>query len=164
MGIPKITQMAINAALSGGGGKREGTAIPSEKRIELIYFNINNTKEETNAILSQLTFIQTDLLPDPLYPILASSGGSFSKPLYLFVVKNGEEYTIMGSIDIASGEAWRVYCSEEWAGVNGWISDFSMPCVASAVFIGGRSASEFMGMPVGAENEKIKNVLSITPF
>ena len=47
----------INGLFGGGGGKREGTAIPVGQPVSKIYFNTNNTIEETNAILSQLTFV-----------------------------------------------------------------------------------------------------------
>lgn len=149
----------------GGGGKREGTAVPVGERVEQIYFNTNSTKEETDAILSQLTYIQTDLFPYPVYPIfMLSDGGTFSQPIYLFAVNLGGEYNIRGGVDISSGETFVIYNSREMAG-NGWASNLGdVVVMTAAVFARGEGSTEFIGMPIGTENEKIKNIVSITPF
>lgn len=149
----------------GGGGKREGTAVPVGEEIERIYFNINSPQEETKAILSQLTFILTDLFPSPIYPILATTGSQFAPPIYLFAVKTGGNYRIMGCTDISVKETlFTLYSSTEGFG-KGWITLFNnVPIVVSTLFTVSSGMTELMGTPIGTENEKIKNIVSITPF
>lgn len=154
-----------------GGGKREGTAIPAGQPVKRIYFNIENTKEETNAILSQLTFVQTPLMDYPLYAVYANTEdgdlGSF-----VYITDEGEGMYHIGVVyRISTSIANAFYSSENYSGnYNGWLpandSETGFPVIVGVlpVFHAGQTLTDFNGIPVGAENEKIKNVLSITPF
>ena len=157
-----------------GGGKREGTAIPVGEVVDRIYFNTNNTREETMAILSQLTFIETPLYPSPIYLIYVNTAdgnlGSF-----MLVAKTGGgddvNFEIIEARDITS----EILTSYFWSGMDGTINGwnlcpsevtYNIPVLFSGVKLVdfGAALSDFGGIPVGTENEKIKNVLSITPF
>lgn len=162
---------------TGGGSSVEGTAIPVGGAPEKIYFNLNNSVKQTNDYLSQLTYIQTDLFEYPIYGICGYSINEY--PIIMFARK--EE--VLGSLNVpivtygiwcltTSGNLIELYNTEEWGGENKgfktidfdpiqinsyglvycWYDDKSTPL------------TEFMGLPLGLENEKIKNVLSITPF
>ena len=76
---------------TGGGGSVEGTAIPVGVAPQRVYFNLNNTIEQTNAYLSQLTYVQTDLFE---YPICGICGYLLGEtPVLMFAVKIGATVT-----------------------------------------------------------------------
>lgn len=151
-----------------GGGKREGTAIPVGQPVERIYFNTNNTAEETNALLSQLTYMQTPLSADPIHPIFAyidpNGNGYTGKVIYAIHI--GNAYFISCATDLINQVGDTLYST---SGIfNGWnyknLDNTGLTCMVGAVVLNSVSLTEWNGIPVGAENEKIKNVLSITPF
>lgn len=163
----------------GGGGKREGTAIPVGQAVEKIYFNTNNTIEETNAILSQLTFVDLGF-GSPMCLVYANTiDGDVGN--YIAVSKNNGNYDIMliTSITQENGPTHTIYSStREAGGCNGWINAEANAFYyqgaywsqriyfsnAMEMLNNGENLTDFQGVPIGAENEKIKNVLSITPF
>lgn len=173
-----ITELAMAKKLfGGGGGKRGGTAIPVGQPVERIYFNIHNSIEETNALLSQLTYVQTPLMEHPICAIYANTADGNSGS-FIFATKEGEdEYGIWEVWDIANNEGIRYFdkpntAMGEKVYFNGWEKRYKLSShygyymlpSGIEVFAGGQSLTDFSGLPVGAENEKIKNVLSITPF
>ena len=164
----------------GGGGKREGTAIPYGQPVKKIYFNTENTKEETDALLSQLTYVE-GILSSPVHFIYANTlDGDLG--YYLYVKKDDSAYEIrlLTSLTGAGGSnEFSIYSSNAEAIHNNgwWTMDETMfyyngaywsqtlwiPNAMSAIG-SGTTLTDFMGVPIGAENEKIKDVLSITPF
>ena len=164
-----ITEYAIAKKLF-GGGKRGGTAIPAGEDIDRIFFNIGNTTEETNAILSKLTFVQTPLLDYPIYIVYARAVSLVQGEFYI-VLNLGGEYLISCVTNAAEGIGADLYNSLNGNGsdgVNGW-SEFSCDLGTvipggTSVYKGGAILTDVEGIPVGLENDKIKNVLSITPF
>ena len=87
-----ITEYAINKKLF-GGGKRGGTAIPAGVAVDRIYFNTNNTREETSALLSQLTYIE-GLMELPIALIYGHCDGNFEGD-FIYAIKSGELYGIV---------------------------------------------------------------------
>lgn len=156
----------------GGGGKREGTAIPAGEEVNLIFFNLANTTEQTNALLSQLTFVETPLLTYPIYAVYANTEDG-NKGDFIIVVKVEEDrYNITKITNIAQSVDYPIYDTEVaddryngWTVVHGG-SEATYGFIGASPIItkDGQSLTDFNGIPVGAENEKIKNVLSITPF
>lgn len=172
-----ITEYAIAKKLFGGGGsgKREGTAIPVGVPIDRIYFNINNTPEETDAILSQLTYVEGafDL---PVYAACAcTTDGNIGTFIAVFALdgQDAGHYSIMLFDSLTTLNQVTIYYSgaaEEGWQYNSWIKGDgfrSYPgydTTVNSLGVNMPSLTELMGLPVGAENEKIKNVLSVTPF
>lgn len=172
MGIPKITEMAINSALS-GGGKRGGTAIPAGVAVDRIYFNTNNTREETNAILSQLTYVE-GIMEYPIALIYACVDGNYEGDFF-FAIKSGELYGIIQQRTLTNDTTTLFVGIDDVEHFNnGWLKlnnnygtdgGTNYYCVQFAeLHKKGQPLADFMGFPIGTENEKIKNVLSITPF
>lgn len=185
--IENITEYAINKKLfGGGGGKREGTAIPRGVAVDRIYFNTENTIKETNALLSQLTYVQTQLLEHPICAIYANA--ATEAPYYgsfIIAIKvSDSEYWLAEISNITDALSYNFYNSSyyKWKKTNGWKNLYKTEVAYGDNAICGymwitsmfvlkelgempfTPLTEFMGIPVGAENEKIKNVLSITPF
>ena len=171
-----ITKLAFAKKLfGGGGGKREGTAIPAGEEVNLIFFNLSNTIEETNAILSQLTFVQTPLLQHPIYAVYARTDDG-NEGIFVIVVKMDENHYAISQIsNIANATSCEVFNganSSDWR-YQGWLYSVANTryALCDLVVSGGAvmpddymPITNLSGIPIGAENEKIKNVLSITPF
>ena len=164
----------------GGGGKREGTAIPVGEVVDRIYFNTELPVEEMRNYLSQLTYVQTPLLESPLCAIYAKPTGDNTGIFIFATIARDNEYSIECVTNIVTQEFATLYftVSADDSGknspsYNGWQKayrfkqsnaeeQFDIGVDSLGVF--GASITDFNGIPVGAENEKIKNVLSITPF
>lgn len=172
-----IFDIAIAKKLfGGGGGKREGTAIPVGQAVEHIFLNLANTQAETNAILSQLTYVQTPLLQYPLYAVYANTEDGNMGSFVVVLKLDENSYAISHIGNIASAIRSELFNGKKanfdvtyngWQyGMTGNTSDISkvVICGAVPVYQGGACLTDFNGIPVGAENEKIKNVLSATPF
>lgn len=161
----------------GGGGKRKGTAIPAGEVVERIYFNTANTREETCALLSQLTYIETELSEAPIYPIYVNINENNKGDFVLAIKYNSTEYGIMYMYGVDVSPAVLFGLTENPTANNGWLYGgveyrsaigFINYLDAGVQFVClnkiGQPVTDFMGLPIGTENEKIKNVLSITPF
>lgn len=161
-----------------GGGKGsvapvEGTAIPVGEAVGRIYFNTNLSVEETNEYLSQLTYVQTPLYEYPISVIYAEQNGDQICALFATLITTDKnDYQIMVTSDIRI-EPMLLFNSR---GVDRWrnngfrVEPNDLTTYAYAVETNSIAwedyiaLTDFNGLPIGAENEKIKNVLSITPF
>ena len=153
-----------------GGGKREGTAVKAGEVVERIYFNTKLTAEETNAILSQLTFV------NGFYTAYVCANMATMKGHLISVSRRDNGYIITYQDDLAGTNVHVLfnipYYTEQTNGWDGEIDPiydgFSVCRVSRYIDLtitdSMQPLTEGMGMTVGAENEKIKNVLSITPF
>lgn len=177
-----ITELALYKKLfGGGGGKREGTAIPYGQPVERIYFNTEKTKAEIDAILSQLTYVDVGLgTPVSMiyantlngdvgnYIYAANNNGTYEIILLMgLTAETAKQYTIYNSDFDSPGGWWthsELVFQYEVNGHNQGVYQTLMIPYAMEVIGIGTTLTEFMGVPIGAENEKIKNVLSITPF
>lgn len=150
----------------------EGTAIPVGEPVERIYFNTNLSVEEVDSYLSQLTYVDMGL-DYPVYFALFSTT-SFIDGIVVIKADGGYGIAYAHGMSLTDFGLCNVYDS-----YKGWL-------ITEDVYYGGRneeigfvpsaipfygldgsgltSIPDFNGIPVGAENEKIKNVLSITPF
>lgn len=172
-----IMEYAKFKKMFGGGGSPasvEGTAIPMDYVPKFLYFNINNTPTETNAYLSQLTYVQTDLYE---YPISGICGYYLTETNMLGIcaerVPDGEAFNYKIHV-MTTTSATEIYDSsnEHWVEWNNGFNEanqdtyayFSYKMMYCGYPMDASILTEFMGLPLGLENEKIKNVLSITPF
>lgn len=157
----------------GGGGKREGTAIPVGQAVDMIYFNCHNTMDETNEILSQLTYVDIGV-GSPVYIAYAALESETSGDiLAIFEIDHdAKRYQIAKITDIATAAYTAYFWGGSDNGANGWGIEMEQPVLMyiPALMAGipviswYQPLTDLMGVPIGAENEKIKNVLSITPF
>ncbi len=158
----------------GGGSVApvEGTAIPVGSAPGQIYFNVNNIREETDAYLSQLTYVQTDLFE---YPISLICGYLFNeKPVIVYAEQKltplGHCYAIYCFVLDSIIELYNSAKNDYVLYNNGFVVedlDLVQRCSGALVFRLKDDVTvltDFYGLPLGLENEKIKNVLSITPF
>jgi hypothetical protein len=154
--------------ITGGGGSVEGTAIPVGVPVEKIYFNTALSVEETNAYLSQLTYVDIGF-GTPINILYAqTSDGNEGTIILARRVEGGYSINIVGNVSEGKSDAVFV------GGANGigWSSHRlenvtdTVYCHFNMIDIVNISPvlTNFNGLPIGAENEKIKNVLSITPF
>lgn len=170
--MEKITEIAINRKMY-GGGKREGTAIPVSEIAERVYFNTSASKEEVDAVLSQLPYVQTDLFAVPIY--IAYLEVTSWNPSFMFgilIAQHEEGYDIRamrGNINDPGGVGESIV----YNAVAGWganIADggFDISGHISSVLCNDTECdyapSDYNGLPIGAQNELINGVLSITPF
>lgn len=160
-----------------GGGKREGTAIPVGQHVDRIYFNTELPVEEMRAYLSQLTYIQTPLLEAPLCAIYVNTANGQTGFFVIATKISNNDYAILCITNVANGEFASIYGThlvdiQDQGYYNGWQKAYNfayagyvqLDLTVNSIAVNGASIADFSGLPVGAENEKIKNVLSITPF
>lgn len=174
-----ITEYAIAKKLFGGGGaKKDGTAIPIGEYVERIYFNTELPVEEMRASLSLLTYVQTPLSEFPLYAIYGNTADGQTGICIVVLKISDSDYVLQCITNMVTMAGAILYGtpyvdSGDKGYYNGWHkpaghfqynSGISVDLVANSLGVSGASLSNFSGIPVGAENEKIKNVLSITPF
>lgn len=147
----------------------EGTPIPIGKKVKEIYFNTINTTEQTDAYLSQLTYIQTQFLPDPLYPIYAYTEDGTTGCFIIAQKKSDDNYIITVIEDVINQSFIDIYDSREPLN-NSFITYYDDYTNGFDYYMNGfflnnkESLSEWNGLPIGTENEKLKYVLSTTPF
>jgi hypothetical protein len=156
--------------ISSGGGSVEGTAIPVGVRVEKIYFNMGLSTEEMKAYLSQLTYVDIGLG----YPVNVVFASDRNFLLVMQVV--GGYHIAHNTVPYFDGNEIILYemGGREWYsisrykgyddGMGGEEDEVVSRCGIGALFLENTSLADFNGFPIGAENEKIKNVLSITPF
>lgn len=166
-----ITELALYKKLF-GGGKRTGTAIKAGEWAEKIFFNFGNSVAETNAILSKLPFLKTPFLEFPVYVAYAAANDESGNGEFITIINAGNGvYSIVFIKSISDSLSDNLYLGEDGGAerYNGWagcVSNKGITYVHGGVYLSGwyTPITELFGIPVGTENDKIKNVLSITPF
>ena len=133
-----------------------GTPVPNNGTIvDTIYFNTALSKAEVHNILSQLTYSDTGqgywiavLFVDAAYSVGVCVMTNSKKTVFAMAHAVGETiwFDTMGMSDPSV------------LNENGWLANFDgvLPC-------GVASLSED-GLPVGNQNDKLANLVSITPF
>lgn len=162
--------------IKGGGGSVEGTAIPVGVPVEKIYFNTSLSVDETVAYLSQLTYFDVGF--EALINVIFGGHDNF-----LIAMKSGERtYTLIHTTQ-PNLEGDVLICFTNKGLNTGFLGWYQIPrtveiegdnnesenvpvsyCCVGGIALGLPSLTDLDGLPVGVENEKIKNVLSITPF
>lgn len=144
----------------------EGTKIPIGTWVGTIYFNTGNTVAETNEILGRLTYVQTPLLPRPIYPIFAYTSDGMSGVFIFAVDMGGGLYNITWASDLTGSSYVDVFKGQIDNANNGFMTlgVGGITALFNGFDVNFSSLSDFSGLAVGSENEKIKNVMSITPF
>jgi hypothetical protein len=154
--------------ITGGGGSPaivEGTAIPVGAPVDTIYFNANLSNEQIDAYLSQLTY--TDIGFGNPVSLLYAQTSDYNSGIFLFVSQGYDGYAVLCWNTISNQYGAIMYSStvgipnEQY---NTEHSKVSIPYVQYDITCEEPVIIDFMGLPIGAENKKIKNVLSITPF
>lgn len=173
-----IFELAKAKALIGGGGKRTGTAIPADAVVDRIYFNTNNTREETYALLSQLTYIE-GVTEYPVALIYACCDETYTGDfIYALKIQHpayGYAYMINYARNLVAVNGCTLfgYISNDafengWSKTREYLIQDSGTAILGAQFLEltktGQPLLDLQGLPIGTENEKIKNVLSVTPF
>lgn len=133
----------------------EPTAIDPVGTYDKIYFNTGLTYEQAAFIFNQLTFI--DSTP-PLYLAFASNDGGNDQDGYymLAIKKDNSDYTLCGSIP-GVGEVTIL-------DKNGWSSGILYLNGVYEPSIPLNGVDTVLVIPVGQQNELLKDVFSSTPF
>lgn len=142
-----------------GGTIKEGTTVPNDIEVEFLYFNESKTYEEWDKVLSQITFVDASALGmnEFIYPIICDSslitdyteGVIFVKSEY-----NGTNFYRLAYLNVGKGVIVRLgQISVDKVVMTGVIefTNVAYPLLADM-------------LPIGTQNELIKNFVSITPF
>lgn len=133
----------------------QGTTIPDNGMVEKIYFNRNLSYDEVTDILKSLRFVDTPFTSDPVYPIVLFSGG-----LCFFVVDESDsKYAIYGTTDITNPSlATVVFSNFTFDDKMGW------HLIVDYIDTNANVVSEYSGLPIGSQNDKLSSLFSTTPF
>lgn len=168
-GIVDVSQYA-SAEVSVPAPSLKGTAVPIGKPIDKIYFNTSLSTQETINYLKELTYIQTDLLPTPIYcPFIMDTGINLSEFVAVLIAKNAQnDYSLFVVNSKLTGNGYELQGSKSiFLAIGGWHLEITVGVDGSVNelnALNNPSLSDFQGLPIGLENEKIKNVISMTPF
>ena len=142
-------------SIQGGANvvKSGGTVVPNRGTISEIYFNTNLSVEEVKSILDTLTFIDIG----GGMGMYVGLQGSNNANNFLSIMKNNGNYFIM----FEAYEGSFVFSSaiDETVGTTfaGWIDGFN-----GVIEVNDTLSTEMDGMTIGAENDKLTNLISIT--
>jgi hypothetical protein len=154
------------------GGKLQGTVVPNSGIVEKLYFNTNMPVSELKEILnSSITWTDASVLGPSLatagfefYPVLAYTrpSGSTVVPFVLAMKRYTRDITDHKAGEIEMGLVEFTTLSE----VEGFYVDskggwrtFNNP-----FYLGFEVLPELSGLPIGFQNEVLKNIISTTPF
>ena len=133
----------------------EPTAIDPVGTYDKIYFNTGLTYEQAAFIFNQLTF--TNGTPSLYLAFASNDGGNDQDGYYMLAVtKDNSDYTLCGSIP-GVGE---VIILDK----NGWSSDILYLNGVYEPSIPLNGVDTVLVIPVGQQNELLKNLISATPF
>ena len=155
----------LRKMLGGGGTPSKPTAIPTGKVVDKIYFNANLSNEQVDAYLSQLTYVDIGV-GNPLN-LLYVQTSDYNGGIFVFAGKFDDGYGIFCWNTVSTQSGTVMYTSTSGVAHDQLISGDTkvfIPYVQYDLTCEEPILNDFMGVPIGAENEKIKNVLSITPF
>lgn len=131
------------------------TQVPNSGYIEKVYFNTSLSNEQARDLLKELTYNITPFLAGvPISPLLFASDGN---PVIFAQHLNGG-YAIVVATDIVNQvfEYAFIYDEGNSQGTNG----FEM----SEYTVNKEVIAEYSGLSVGTENDKLTQLISITPF
>ena len=138
-------------------GSWQGTAVPNSGTLSEVYFNTALSVNEVVSLLEQLTFEKLSPSEDTLYNFILSD-----------ITQSGGSIAYMVSKD-PNNNAYKIFnymnSKEFFSSDNGWnlesFTDTNRISFNEPINV----ATSFMGAyAVGAENDKISSLFSITPF
>lgn len=155
----------------GGGGSSAsltGTPVPVGEYVERIYFNTLKTEEEVEEVLSKLTYRDITLGGNTNKSNIVWGGtGYVTKGLCItkYTDQETDRYNIV-LVQIREdhlSEGYVIYDS-----YGGWKQDIMLiedqTYAISYIIPNAESITEFMGVPIGTQNELLKDIISSTPF
>lgn len=142
--------------LVGQDKEYNGTAVPNSGYVEKVYFNTSLNIDELIDIFSNLTYYQTPFLDNPLYPILFTTSGRV-----IFIEKSSSgNYTIINAGNVVDQTSGTIIFASKINNGKIEIASFDI----SECNINENVINEYSGLPIGAENSKLKSLVSTTPF
>lgn len=141
----KTVTLSVNASVATQEG---GTAVPNDGTfVENIYFNTALSADEVVSILSTLTYIDIGQTTD-VSLLACKSDASLS--ICAGHNKENGSYTL---VDLIADDG--IYWFDS---TTGWNADFN-----GTLLFNGETIAELEGVPIGAGNDKLVDIFSITP-
>lgn len=170
--VTNYEKVNVNVASSGSGGNVTGTAVPVNANVDKIYFNNNVSADYWYSKLELLTYLETPYIPIPIYPITFSSDATkiilitkiFNDSEHLFEYSIGIfNLNTMSSIELVEVGFTQIIINNN--SLSGKIVIYNDSLVTNYSYqYGTYSIDEFNGLPIGNQNELLKDLISITPF
>ena len=143
--------------LSAKEGTWKGIQVPNTGYVETIYFNDNLEPKEILNLFSQLTYIETPFISDPIYPILFSSDGS----QVLFILKgqnsDGDIYYEIYDNNIADSSTAKrllyLYTKDLTLEI-----DYPVYGILQSVI------NEYNGLAIGTQNDILSSFIATSTF
>lgn len=124
--------------------EKEPIAVPSSGEVKTVYFNTDLTPTEVDSYLSKLTYVDFD----GLQVSVLFSNATLTNVIFTIKFPDEGVYQIIHSNNIAEKQFTEIY-------------DFSFGWNYDKWEINDMGISEAMGLPIGAENDIVKNVVNI---
>ena len=155
--LPEVGEEDVVYKLVSGG-----TQVPNSGYVDMVYYNYNLTIEETNNILSQLTYIQTPLHQKPISGLLLTEN-----EMGIIAVDWGDGYEFLYLPNL-TGTAWVTLFNSSATtntSLDGWNSfEETEEAYRLLGTFEANVLSNYNGIPIGTENDKITSLFSTTPF
>lgn len=165
------SEIARVEGLIGGGEEVTGTAVPNEGHVEKIYFNVNLTPEEVDSIITNANLEWINEEGTEVYPAYGSDAYEQLMIIKLPVEADAPKYMMMGAKGSAFNDSFMPYLSsglQELLGQDfeGWVFEegIGIPQNGEITLVGNLFATEPSVGTIGAQNEALKQLISITPF
>ena len=139
----------VENELNGYESESEPTVVPNSGMVEKAYFNTALSNEEISDICSQLTFY--DFNGINVYPIFSNNVGNN----VLFIVQNMSVFELHWTNDITDVFSSTLIITTGNAETDWIFNEWSL---------NDNGVNSLQGLPIGTQNELIKNLVSITPF
>lgn len=139
----------------------KGTSIPNNSTVETIYFNTDISTDDFYSIVNNINFIDASVLGlsgFSFYPVMAYLSGS--NPYILTFFKQSDSVITLELVNFSTNETVQSFFKTKYINFfgSGWYT-FSNPYP-----IGYDVLSTVSGVPIGTQNELLKDLISTTPF
>lgn len=154
--VKEYESVTVNVPTTGGSAG--GTAVPNSGNVEKVYFNTALSADEIINLIKDLTYIEISGLTDRGNIILATSDYSLAIAIVYHDTSTGNSSTTFSMYVVNPAVGDLIDTIVYYDSTNGLNWEFNEYSINSEVI------NDLMGMPVGVENELIKNLVSTTPF